>query len=55
MSILFLLIAISLLFSFGFLLAFLWAVKSDQYADTYTPAVRMLFDDPLPIKEDTQE
>ncbi|MEJ2614889.1 MAG: cbb3-type cytochrome oxidase assembly protein CcoS [Ignavibacteriaceae bacterium] len=24
--------------------AFLWAVKSGQYKDTYTPSVRMLFD-----------
>lgn len=29
----------------GFLLAFLWAVKSDQYEDDYTPSVRILFDD----------
>jgi len=29
----------------GFLAAFLWAVKSGQYKDTYTPSVRMLFDD----------
>jgi cbb3-type cytochrome oxidase maturation protein len=29
----------------GFLAAFLWAVKSGQYKDTYTPSVRMLFED----------
>jgi cbb3-type cytochrome oxidase maturation protein len=27
------------------LIAFLWSVKSGQYSDTYTPSVRMLFDD----------
>ncbi len=29
----------------GFLIAFLWAVKSGQYKDTYTPSVRILFDE----------
>ncbi len=29
----------------GFLVAFLWSVRSGQYSDTYTPSVRMLFDD----------
>jgi cbb3-type cytochrome oxidase maturation protein len=29
----------------GFLAAFIWSVKSGQYKDTYTPSVRMLFDD----------
>jgi len=29
----------------GFLIAFLWSVKSGQYSDTYTPSVRMLFED----------
>ena len=27
-----------------FLGAFLWAVRSGQYDDDYTPAIRMLFD-----------
>jgi cbb3-type cytochrome oxidase maturation protein len=29
----------------GFLAAFVWAVRSGQYDDAYTPAVRILFDD----------
>jgi len=33
-----------LLVAIGFLAAFLWAVKSGQYKDTFTPSVRMLFD-----------
>ena len=45
MSALFLLIVISLLVALGFLAAFLWAARSGQYDDDYTPAVRMLFDD----------
>ena len=45
MSALFILIAISLLVALGFLGAFLWATRSGQYDDDYTPAVRMLFED----------
>ncbi|WP_017730934.1 cbb3-type cytochrome oxidase assembly protein CcoS [Nafulsella turpanensis] len=47
MSALFILIAISLLVALGFLAAFLWATRSGQYDDDYTPAVRMLFDEGL--------
>ena len=39
------LIAASLLVALGFLAAFLWAVKSGQYDDKYTPSVRILFDE----------
>ena len=39
------LIGVSVLVALGFLVAFLWAVKSGQYDDKYTPSVRMLFDD----------
>ena len=45
MSIIFLLASISLAIAIFFLGAFLWAVKSGQYEDDYTPSVRMLFDD----------
>ncbi|RYU81538.1 cbb3-type cytochrome oxidase assembly protein CcoS [Hymenobacter persicinus] len=45
MTIIFLLIGISLLVALLFLGAFLWAVRSGQYDDDYTPSVRMLFDD----------
>ena len=44
MSIIFLLIGISLLVALTFLAAFFWAVRSGQYEDGYTPAVRMLFE-----------
>ncbi len=44
MKIIFLLIGISLIVALGFLMAFLWAVKSGQYEDEYTPSVRILFD-----------
>jgi cbb3-type cytochrome oxidase maturation protein len=45
MEIIFGLITISLCVAVLFLLAFVWAVRSHQYDDTYTPAVRMLFEE----------
>jgi cbb3-type cytochrome oxidase maturation protein len=45
MLIIILLIAISLTIAIIFLVVFLWAIKSGQYDDTYTPSVRVLFDD----------
>jgi len=45
------LIGFSLLVAIGFLVAFLWSVKSGQYSDTYTPSVRMLFEDEKSKKE----
>ena len=42
-------IIVLIIVSFGvaviFLAAFLWSVKNGQYDDTYTPSVRILFDD----------
>jgi cbb3-type cytochrome oxidase maturation protein len=51
MTALFILIAISLTVALGFLFAFIWAVKKDQYQDDYTPSVRMLFDEELTKKD----
>lgn len=45
MKIIFLLIALGLVIALGFLAAFIWAVKSGQYDDDYTPSVRILFDE----------
>ncbi|MBX3007269.1 MAG: cbb3-type cytochrome oxidase assembly protein CcoS [Melioribacteraceae bacterium] len=45
MSVVVILIGASLLVALGFLAAYLWAVKSGQYDDKYTPSVRILFDD----------
>ncbi len=45
MSAMLILIGFSLSVALVFLIAFLWAVKSGQYKDRYTPSVRMLFDD----------
>jgi cbb3-type cytochrome oxidase maturation protein len=47
MEIIFMLIGISLTVALFFLGSFIWAVRSGQYEDNYTPSVRMLFDDEL--------
>jgi len=52
MSAIYLLITISIIIAFGFLVVFLWAVKSGQFEDSYTPSVRILFDDE-PIEEES--
>jgi cbb3-type cytochrome oxidase maturation protein len=46
-----LLIIASLIVATGFLIAFLWAVKSGQFEDRYTPSVRVLFDDEIKNKD----
>jgi cbb3-type cytochrome oxidase maturation protein len=45
LSALFFLVIISLVVACGFLLAFLWAVKSGQFEDKYTPKIRILFEE----------
>ncbi len=45
MSVIFLLMGASILVAGGFLVAYLWAVRDGQFDDTYTPSVRILFDD----------
>lgn len=45
MTIILFLIFISLLIAIGFLVAFLWAVRSGQYEDDYTPSIRILLDE----------
>ncbi|MDI9339361.1 MAG: cbb3-type cytochrome oxidase assembly protein CcoS [Sediminibacterium sp.] len=44
MSVIFILVSASLVLAIGFLIAFIWSVKTNQYEDDYTPSVRMLFD-----------
>jgi cbb3-type cytochrome oxidase maturation protein len=45
MAIIVVLICVSVVVASLFLWAFIWSVKSGQYDDTYTPSVRMLFED----------
>jgi cbb3-type cytochrome oxidase maturation protein len=51
MEILFILIAFSLTLALIFLGGFYWAVKNKQYEDSYSPSVRMLFDDLEPVSK----
>ena len=44
MGVIVLLIIVSVFVAGGFLLAFLWSVKTGQMDDDYTPSVRILFD-----------
>lgn len=45
MSVIFLLIIVGIVVATGFLIAFIWAVKTGQFEDSYTPSIRILFDD----------
>ena len=45
------LIFISLSIAVGFLILFIWNIKSGQYKDTYTPSVRILFGEKPPSKK----
>jgi len=53
-SVIVILIFFSLIVAIGFLIAFLWAVKSGQFKDVYTPSVRVLFDDQNKIIDDPE-
>ena len=47
MSVIIILISASLFLAGGFLIAFLWVVRSGQYDDDYTPSVRILFENEI--------
>ncbi len=47
MSVIYVLLTISIVVAIIFFGAFIFSVKSGQYDDTYTPSVRMLFEDEL--------
>jgi cbb3-type cytochrome oxidase maturation protein len=51
MSVIYMLLAISILVALIFFLAFIISVRKGQYDDSYTPSVRMLFDDELLEKD----
>ena len=40
-----------MLVAFGFLLAFLWSVKTGQMDDDYTPSIRILFEDHIEVEK----
>lgn len=49
------LIIIGIVVAGGFLVAFIWAVRSGQYEDDYSPSVRMLFDNRIKENDKTEE
>lgn len=54
MSVIYILLIISIVVAVLFFLLFILSVRSGQFDDTYTPAVRMLFEDEL-VKEKTRD
>lgn len=54
MSVIYGLLAISILLALVFLIVFIFSVKKGQYDDSYTPSVRMLFDDEL-VKDNSKK
>ncbi len=59
MSVIYVLLAVSITVALVFFIAFLVAIKQGQYDDSYTPSVRMLFEDELientGIKKDVEQ
>jgi cbb3-type cytochrome oxidase maturation protein len=54
MSVIYVLLTISIVVAIIFFTAFIISVKSGQYDDSYTPSVRMLFEDEL-VKEPSSD
>jgi len=54
MSVIYVLLAISIIVAVIFFAAFIISVKNGQYDDSYTPSVRMLFEDEL-VKDQSSE
>ncbi len=48
MTAIYLMLPVSLLLAFIFLIAYIWSVRSGQYEDTATPAFRPLTDEAAP-------
>jgi cbb3-type cytochrome oxidase maturation protein len=59
MSVILILILASLTLALAFLGGFIWAVRSGQYEDTFTPSLRVLTDEekpgPSPAKNSANE
>ena len=53
MSVIYILLSISIIVAVIFFIAFITAIKKGQYDDSYTPSVRMLFEDEL-VKEQSK-
>ena len=54
MSVIYILLTISIIVAIVFFAAFIYAVRKGQFDDSYTPSVRMLFEDEL-VKENSKK
>ena len=54
MSVIYVLLTISIIIAIIFFTAFIVSVRNGQFDDTYTPSVRMLFEDEL-VKEKSKK
>ena len=50
MGVIYILISVSVFVALTFFAAFIYAVKTGQFEDSYTPSVRMLFEDEIKVK-----
>ena len=55
MSVIIILLIVSLSIATLFLVAFIWNVKTGQYDDEVSPAIRILFDDRTPAAPSIRE
>lgn len=55
MGVIYVLLTVSVLVAIIFFIAFIISVKKGQYDDTYTPSVRILFDDELITNKTNKE
>lgn len=55
MSVIYVLLTISIIVAVIFFIAFIISVKNGQFDDSYTPSVRMLFEDELVIEKPSKE
>jgi cbb3-type cytochrome oxidase maturation protein len=54
-NVIFVLIGVSLLVAIGFLITFIWTIRTGQFEDDYTPSVRILFDDDVNVMPDKRK
>lgn len=55
MSVIYVLLTISICVAILFFIAFLLSVRAGQYDDSYTPSVRMLFEDEVTLDTSNQQ
>jgi len=55
MGIIYVMLIVSLMIALFFLISFIWAVRSNQFEDDYSPSVRILFDDELSTTKEEED